>query len=104
MQRAQITENTLFHPIRIKQNQDRAFLFSSTCTAGIFLRPRLHETGRTLIGGNIQRSDDVKNKPSNKGHQKGKGGSKSSDLGSSENRARLPVTCFWLRVYVAFVV
>ena len=41
----------------------------------------------TLIDGNIQWSDDVENKPLNKGHQKKKGGSMSSDLGLSENQA-----------------
>ena len=45
----------------------------------------------TLIRGNIQRSDDVKNRPSNKGHQMERGGSvceRANDLLPSENQAK----------------
>ena len=40
-----------------------------------------------LIGGNIQRSGDVKNRPSNKGHQRGEERVCANDLRLFENQA-----------------
>ena len=65
----------LFPPIRVHSVSFLKFLMEKNCLT------------TTLMGGNIQRSDDVKNKPSNKEHETERGGSDRSDLALSENQA-----------------
>ena len=58
------------------------------CYPVIFsIRDFQNGTKHTLVGGNVQHSDDVKNKPSNKEHQTGREGSVSDNLRPSENQA-----------------
>ena len=67
----------LFHdvirPWNISTNRWNISTNRSGCKSFCFyIRDFKNKTVRTLIGKNILRSDDVKNKPSNKGHQIGR--------------------------------